>query len=125
VRQLEHSARKEWDGKDWPEIWQARLEGDLDLGSNRTATKILYGPDSVWVGIVESHPHPDGHPAHRCSGYCLFAVPAADEYASHYVGGSPTRWQVSSFEPLTMAPSIACKACPNHGFIHAGRWIPA
>jgi hypothetical protein len=28
-----------------------------------------------------------------------------------------------SFEPLTMTPSIACKACPSHGFITGGAWV--
>jgi hypothetical protein len=75
--------------------------------------------DRVWVGIDEWHRKADGR---WCVGYCLFAVPEADLWAQAYVGGHATRWQVVSFEPLTITPSIACKVCPSHGFITNGRW---
>lgn len=74
--------------------------------------------DAAWVGIDEWHRTADGR---WCVGYCLFAVPAADEWAAAYVGGMTTRWQVT-FDPLTMSPSIACRVCPSHGFIRQGRW---
>lgn len=42
------------------------------------------------------------------------------------------RWQVSSWEPLTLSPSILCKApladgteCNDHGFIRGGQWVSA
>ena len=34
-------------------------------------------------------------------------------------------WDVISGEPLTLAPSIACKRCAWHGYIRGGRWKPA
>jgi hypothetical protein len=34
-------------------------------------------------------------------------------------------WQVESWEPLTLAPSLLCRACGSHGFIREGRWLPA
>lgn len=35
------------------------------------------------------------------------------------------RHQLVSTDPLTIAPSLLCYACPSHGFIHNGRWRPA
>lgn len=33
-------------------------------------------------------------------------------------------WQVQSWEPLTISPSVLC-SCGDHGFIREGRWVPA
>ena len=34
-------------------------------------------------------------------------------------------WDVLSEEPLTLFPSLLCRACGHHGFIREGRWVPA
>jgi hypothetical protein len=34
-------------------------------------------------------------------------------------------WDVVSLEPLTLSPSLACRACGHHGFIRDGKWTPA
>src|SRR5215472_13312006 len=34
------------------------------------------------------------------------------------------RWQVVSFDPLTLTPSVLCK-CGDHGFITNGQWVAA
>lgn len=39
------------------------------------------------------------------------------------LGGSG--WTVVSKDPLTISPSILCPACGTHGFIRAGKWVPA
>lgn len=33
-------------------------------------------------------------------------------------------WQVHSWEPLTISPSLACH-CGEHGFIREGKWVRA
>lgn len=38
------------------------------------------------------------------------------------IGGAV--WQVQSWEPLTISPSVLC-SCGDHGFIRNGRWEPA
>jgi Family of unknown function (DUF6527) len=39
------------------------------------------------------------------------------------------RWQVESWEPLTISPSVLCSldkgGCGAHGFIREGKWVPA
>lgn len=34
-------------------------------------------------------------------------------------------WQVQSYEPLTLSPSILCMRCGDHGFIRNGKWESA
>lgn len=34
-------------------------------------------------------------------------------------------WQVISWEPLHLEPSILMKTCGCHGFIRNGKWVPA
>lgn len=33
-------------------------------------------------------------------------------------------WDVLSWEPLTLSPSLLCRACGHHGFVQQGRWVP-
>lgn len=50
---------------------------------------------------------------------------------SSYIGLNPNfntpaaTWQVESWDPLTLSPSLACTRCNDHGFIREGRWEPA
>jgi hypothetical protein len=34
-------------------------------------------------------------------------------------------WELNSFEPLDVSPSLLCQTCGAHGFIKQGKWIPA
>jgi hypothetical protein len=38
--------------------------------------------------------------------------------------GGKDGWTLEKFEPLTLSPSLLCRACGHHGFIKEGRWIP-
>jgi hypothetical protein len=40
-------------------------------------------------------------------------------------GRNDKGWRVVSKEPLTISPSLLCRRCGHHGFIRAGRWVPA
>lgn len=33
-------------------------------------------------------------------------------------------WQIESWDPLTLSPSLLCTACGDHGHIRNGRWEP-
>jgi hypothetical protein len=61
-------------------------------------------------GIQWHHLRPDGTP---CVG--LDYIPF----------GAPHGWVVESREPLTLSPSLLCRACNTHGFIRGGKWVPA
>jgi Family of unknown function (DUF6527) len=36
-----------------------------------------------------------------------------------------TGWDLVSVSPLTITPSLLCRACGHHGFLTEGKWVPA
>ena len=34
-------------------------------------------------------------------------------------------WTLEGKEPLTISPSLLCRACGSHGFIRDGKWVSA
>lgn len=34
-------------------------------------------------------------------------------------------WTLVSEDPLTLAPSLRCTVCGDHGFVRGGTWVPA
>lgn len=74
-------------------------------------------PDVDKAGATVDHRKPDGS---LCSGAITFDSPTM-----RAVGQSERAlWQVESWEPLTISPSLLCK-CGDHGFIREGCWVPA
>jgi hypothetical protein len=62
---------------------------------------------------------------HGCQqrGYCEAAA-SMDGPVTRELFSEHALWQVESWEPLTLSPSILCH-CGDHGFIRDGRWVPA
>lgn len=79
-------------------------------------------PDgSVFIGIHEHHRREDGS---WCGGYVQFEnVPEAHFADVKY--GTQSRHMLVSESPLTIAPSLACRTCPSHGFVRDGKWVDA
>lgn len=83
-------------------------------------------PDIPKAGIIITHRRRDN--GYRCVAAANFDFPAMRE-----VFGGEHFWQVQSFEPLTISPSVLCKGketldgpeCGDHGFIQNGRWVKA
>lgn len=75
-------------------------------------------PDIQKAGCSVKHKKPDGS---ECMGAVHFDVPGAKEI----FGGPAHVWQVQSWEPLTLSPSLQCGSCPDHGFIRGGKWVRA
>jgi hypothetical protein len=103
----------------------------IDIGSGHTIEKICWKPNRVlnpkyegipdieWYGIIINHPAPaTGEP---CSGSVTFR----SDVAIAYERPGRDMWDVQSFDPLTISPSVLCTACGDHGFIRDGAWIPA
>lgn len=84
--------------------------GAVDLGAGRYAVKV-FGPDRMWCGIHAWHRTPGGA---WCAGFVGFSLIPHRE-------GIGT-WRVDRFDPLTLHPSIGCRACGVHGWIRDGRW---
>lgn len=100
---------------------------ELDLGHGVTASYTSHA-GHCRAGLIEWHPcaarscrnRRTGTPG-RCGGSILFDLPGIR-------AAFPDRavWQVESFDPLTLSPSVwcACPGCTHHGYIRAGRWEP-
>jgi hypothetical protein len=85
-----------------------------DLELNPSAAKYRDSLPLRCSGIV-SHKSPQGV---ICSGVITF-----DSEITREVFNGPF-WQVESWDPLTLSPSLLCK-CGDHGFIKQGRWVAA
>ena len=88
-----------------------------DLGNNHSFTFVEFRDDSR-IGISYYHTTPEGN---TCNGFITFEGGA---WANAFDNKIPS-WKVISFEPLTITPSLLCKACGDHGFITDGKWVPA
>jgi len=77
----------------------------VDLGSGVTAE--IRSMNGQVGGVHYKHPRPDG--TGTCEGYAP-------------VGGRDG-WTLVREEPLTLAPSLLCRACRHHGYIIDGKWV--
>lgn len=90
---------------------------DLDLGDGHTLTFSQY--EGERSGAEVHHKKPDGS---DCAGWIAFAGRA---WAKSFQPGAIATWEVLSEDPLTLSPSLLCRACGDHGFIREGRWLRA
>ena len=69
--------------------------------------------NGTFIGLTEHHKRPTGK---WCGGWIGFKnVEGANPNSVH---------ELISADPLTVRPSLACRLCPNHGFIRTNRWVP-
>lgn len=109
----------------------------IDLGSDHTLRWIGWSPDRALnpqyadvpdiekaVGIIRHPVRPDDDQAfcHE-RGYCEGAI-HPDTPETRQILKPDALWQVESWEPLTLSPSLLCH-CSDHGFIRDGRWVSA
>lgn len=79
----------------------------------------LYGeplPNVEKAGVFVYHRKPDGA---ECVGSIAF-----DTLEMRRGNWPQAMWQVESWEPLTVSPSLLC-SCGDHGFIREGKWVVA
>lgn len=74
-------------------------------------------PDVERYCALVEHRTPDGRE-------CLSAATLAGEVQARIEPGKPM-WDVVSWEPLTLSPSLLCRLCGDHGWVREGRWVPA
>lgn len=96
------------------EAWEEIAAAGEDIGHS-VNIRYFANREVDKAGVLLYHRHADGS---VCGGLVTFDVP-----------GNPAdrpRWQVSSWEPLTLSPSIQDKTCSEglHGHIVAGAWVP-
>lgn len=105
---------------------------EMDLGYGHTLRFMSWAPDDLppnrerygyplpnvkRAGALITHPRKDGQPGECLSGIS-FDLP---ETRPHFA--ERAMWQVESWEPLTLSPSLLCRVCGDHGFIRHGRWV--
>lgn len=97
--------------------WQSILDPKetLDLGDGHRLSPILGKQDEL-IGYMDEHPHAT-EPGRECWG--SVALEGTEWGREH------PRWRVVQAQPLTLAPSLLCPTCGNHGFVRDGRWVPA
>lgn len=64
-----------------------------------------------------AHAAPDGSPCASAAGL--------DSPEARRVFPARELWTVEAWDPLTLSPSLLCMRCGDHGFIRAGKWVPA
>lgn len=74
-------------------------------------------PDTAKAGAIVQHLTPAGE---ICASGIMFQSEVAAE-----VFKEKSCWKVEQWEPLTLSPSLLCKACGDHGFIRQGKWVVA
>lgn len=109
----------------------------IDLGDGRTLRWVQWSPDRELnpqydgipdigkaAGIIRHPLRPEDDQAHcRERGYCEGAI-HPDTPEVRQVMSPHALWQVESWEPLTLSPSILCH-CGEHGYINQGKWVSA
>lgn len=101
----------------------------LDLGDDHALQFIQWAPDRDLNPRYADMPDVERYAAHErhkapsgraCMGFITFDGEVARE-----ISPDIPKWTVESWEPLTLSPSLLCRACGDHGFIRAGRWVRA
>lgn len=86
----------------------------LDIGDEHEIEFVSYKDDDC-TGINVFHKTTDGKD-------CIGWVPFRGRLWESGFAGKIEAWNVLSMEPLTLSPSIACRACKDHGYIRNGKW---
>ncbi|HKO22519.1 MAG TPA: hypothetical protein VJX91_07675 [Candidatus Eisenbacteria bacterium] len=100
---------------------------DLDLGHDHKLRFTKCGgpgvPYYAKCGAIVMHRRADGT---LCEGSIMFDLQGLREVFTHRAF-----WTVDKWDPLTLSPSLLCKAllaggseCGDHGYIREGRWAP-
>ena len=90
----------------------------LDIGDDHVMTFASYEGEGR-VGASIAHKKPNGE---ECNGFVAFAGRA---WARSFAPGAIAAWTVEQDDPLTLSPSVLCRACGDHGFVRGGKWVKA
>lgn len=110
----------------------------IDLGSDHDLRFVAWAPDRdlnpqfahlpdverygaiVSHGLAAGDDNAECQRRGRCEGAITFNGPVQQELN----GGASPYWDVQSWDPLTLSPSLLCH-CGDHGFIQGGKWVRA
>ena len=95
-------------------------DGFIDIGSDHFIRFSSYQDDDK-TGITVLHKDKSGA---TCRGWVAFRGGAWEK--AFVASAQPIQaWDVQSLDPLTISPSVLCRACGDHGFIRDGKWVCA
>lgn len=95
------------------------MKDEIDLGDgHRLVFSDYKGEKRVGGNVI--HPPVEG----KCSGQGWIAFENTS-WSRQFTEKPIATWKVEQAEPLTLSPSILCRACGDHGFIRNGRWVRA
>ena len=95
-----------------------KARDELDLGDNHRITFTHFQGERRVAGGVE-HLNPATGTA------CTEWIPFEGRTWAKAFRDTITTWKVEQDDPLTLSPSILCRACGDHGFIRDGKWVRA
>ena len=109
---------------------------EFELGDNHFAQFFSWAPDDLPANRERyGVPLPNVAKAGLIVRHLRKGTTAGDsewcESAVHFdipefvKGGASPVWTVESYDPLTLSPSLLCRACGDHGYIRGGRWVRA
>jgi hypothetical protein len=91
----------------------------IDLGDDHTIEFTSYKGDDR-AGAIVTHKTPAGN---LCESSISFRW---HSWVAEFKSGIPDQsWELVSDNPVTLSPSLACRACGDHGFITGGKWVKA
>lgn len=88
-------------------------EDAVRIGNQEHYEKV-YDKNGKWVGIFEWHRNP-ALPKEWCVGFVGFR-------GLYVANRKMDLWEVQSFSPLTLSPSILCRTCEHHGYVREDKW---
>lgn len=103
--------------------------GDLDLGNDHWLRWLSWAgsddPRFAHLPPVDRYGGIILHPNRTTGAPCFGGIWFTSEM-QRLVDPQVATWDVSSWEPLTISPSVLCGAagCGDHGYIRDGRWMP-
>lgn len=90
------------------------MKDTIDLGDDHVIVLTDYKGEKRVGGNV-AHLTKDG-----C--VCNQFIPFEGRAWANGFQGRITTWKVENDLPLTLSPSLLCRACGDHGFIRNGKW---
>jgi hypothetical protein len=97
----------------------AETDGRIDIGGGHSIRFVEY-KDDLRAALHDYHQRPDG--GGQCQGFITFEGGA---WAREFKENPLATWKVVKWDPLTLTPSLLCRACGDHGFIENGKWRKA
>lgn len=109
-----------------------------DLGDGHTISYLAWHPnrklnphydgieDTEALSAIVGHYRSDNK--EYCEGVITFDSPTARalNVIHQQRGYKPSAlWQVHSWKPLTLSPSLLCTECGDHGYIRQAKWVRA